>query len=124
MDFPEHLRYHSAHGWVRLAGNEATIGISDYAQDELGDIVFIQLPQPGHTIEAGRRFGEVESVKTVSDLIAPVSGEVLERNERLQETPELVNISPYGDGWLLVVRLTQPAELDDLLTAEEYETKL
>lgn len=121
MNFPQSLRYHREHAWVRAADGIATIGISDFAQDELGDIVFVNLPKPGTVIEAGQRFGEIESVKTVSDLIAPVSGEVLRRNDLVRDIPEMVNQDPYGEDWLIEVRLADAAEFGRLLTAEDYE---
>jgi glycine cleavage system H protein len=102
-------------------GDTGTIGITDYAQDQLGDIVFVELPAAGAAISAAQKFGEIESVKAVSELFAPVSGEVTEANDGLADSPESVNDDPYGDGWLVKVRLSEPAQLDQLLSADEYE---
>lgn len=118
---PENLRYTKSHEWVRVDGDRATVGISDFAQHELGDVVYLELPEVGTTLEAGGTFGTVESVKAVSDLYAPVSGTVVERNEALLEAPEGINTSPYDAGWLLVLQLTNPAEVDGLLDAAQYE---
>lgn len=117
---PEDRKYTREHEWVKVEDGVAVVGITDYAQRELGDVVFVNLPAVGTKIKQFERFGEVESVKAVSDLYAPVSGEVIEVNRRLGSEPELVNRSPYEDGWMLKVRLEDPAELDRLLTAEEY----
>lgn len=121
MEFPENLKYSKEHEWTRVEGNRATIGITDFAQDELGEIVFIDLPKAGSRVEALETFGTVESVKTVSDLFSPVSGEVVEVNTSLEDEPELVNSDPYGEGWIIVVEMTDPNELGDLLTATEYQ---
>jgi glycine cleavage system H protein len=118
---PENLRYSDTHEWVKVEDNLATIGITDHAQSELGDIVYLELPQTGTTVQKGDVFGSIESVKTVSDLVAPVSGEIVEVNEELPETPELVNDSPYGTGWLVIIKLEDPSEVEDLMTAEAYE---
>lgn len=118
---PTDLRYTKDHEWVRLAGDEATIGITDYAADQLGDIVFVELPDSGRTLEQFKAFGVVESVKAVSDLFAPVSGEVLEANAALGAGPELVNSDPYGAGWMLRIRLADPAQVDELLDAKAYD---
>lgn len=115
------LKYSATHEWASVDGELATIGITEYAQSELGDIVYIELPKAGITISAGTVFGVVESVKTVSDLVSPVSGEIVEVNDDLPDTPELVNEDPYKSGWLIIVKLTDPSELDGLMTAEEYE---
>ena len=123
-EVPADLLYTSDHEWLRRDGDEATIGITDYAQDQLGDVVYLDLPAAGATIEAGERFGEIESVKTVSDLFAPVGGEVIESNDQLAEHPELVNSAPYGEGWLLRVRLSADGELEGLLTADAYRREL
>ena len=121
MELPQGLLYTAEHEWLAVDGDRGTIGITDYAQDQLGDVVYVELPEPGGRIESGSVFGVVESVKTVSDLYAPVSGEVLERNERLDDEPELVNASPYGDGWMLRVRIEDPQQLDSLLSPQAYE---
>jgi glycine cleavage system H protein len=118
---PSDLRYTKEHEWVRVAGDEATIGITQHAADQLGDIVFVELPEPGRRLEQFATFGVVESVKAVSDLFAPVAGEVIEGNAGLAATPEVVNSDPYGAGWMLRVRLSDPAQLEQLLDAAAYE---
>jgi len=118
---PTDLRYTNDHEWVRLEGDEATIGITAYAADQLGDIVFVELPDTGRAVEQAAAFGVVESVKAVSDLFAPVSGEVIAANADLAARPELVNGEPYGAGWMIRVRVSDPAQLDDLLDAEAYD---
>ena len=120
MQLPEDLRYASTHEWVRVDGDRATIGITDHAQHELGDVVYLDLPEVGRTFRAGSAFGSIESVKAVSDLYAPVSGEVLEVNQPLLDAPEGVNNDPYGAGWMLQIRITDPAELDGLMDASAY----
>jgi len=120
MNIPAELRYSENHEWVRVEGNRAVIGITDFAQSELGDIVFVELPAVGDAVRAGESFGSVESVKTVSELYAPVSGQVVEVNEALNDSPERVNKAPYGDGWLIVVELADAAELDRLCSADRY----
>jgi glycine cleavage system H protein len=118
---PEDLRYTADHEWVRSTGEGSVrIGITDYAQNSLGDIVFVQMPEPGTTITPGDSIGEVESTKSVSDIFAPVTGTVVSRNDALDAQPELVNSDPYGDGWMIEIELSDPAELDDLLTAAGY----
>ena len=117
---PEDLRYSKEHEWVRRDGTSATIGITSYAADELGDIVFVELPEVGSSLSQFGSFGVVESVKAVSDLYAPVSGEVVEVNEALRESPELLNSDAYGDGWILRVELSAPDEVDGLLDADGY----
>ncbi|MCI0784470.1 MAG: glycine cleavage system protein GcvH, partial [Chloroflexi bacterium] len=114
-------KYTKEHEWVRVEGDTGTIGITDYAQDQLGDIVFVELPAVGATISAAQKLGEIESVKAVSELFAPVSGEVTEANDGLADSPEAVNDDPYGDGWMVKMRLSAAAELDGLLSADEYE---
>jgi len=118
---PSELRYTKDHEWVRVEGDEATIGITDYAADQLGDIVFVELPEPGKKLEQFGTFGVVESVKAVSDLFAPLSGEVVEGNPALTGQPELVNQDPYGAGWMLRVRVGDATQLDDLLEAAAYD---
>jgi glycine cleavage system H protein len=118
---PTDLRYTKDHEWVRFDGLEATVGITAYAADQLGDIVFVELPEVGRSLEAAAPFGVVESVKAVSDLYAPVAGEVIETNPALTANPELVNSDPHGEGWMIRVRLADPAELDDLLDAGAYD---
>ncbi len=121
MEFPEELKYTEEHEWVLIEEEIVTIGITDYAQDSLGDIVFVELPEVGAILEAGKPFGVVESVKAVSDIYSPVSGEVVEINEELVGAPEVINTSPYEDGWMIKVKLSDTAQLDDLLDAEEYQ---
>jgi glycine cleavage system H protein len=121
MGLPADLRYTKDHEWVRVAGDEATIGITEYAAGQLGDVVFVELPSSGSSLEQFGTFGVVESVKAVSDLFAPVAGEVVAANEDLTARPELVNEQPYGDGWMLRVRMTDPAQVDELLDAQAYE---
>ncbi len=121
---PRNLKYHREHDWVRIEGDTATFGVTDYAQETLGDIVFIELPEVGADVTAGTPYAEVESVKAVSDVFAPMSGVVIEVNEEVVDTPEVVNESPYDDGWLIKVKLSEPAEADDLMTAEEYDELL
>jgi len=120
MEFPNDLKYTKDHEWVRVSGDKGVVGITDYAQGQLGDIVFVELPEVGRALKAGDVFGVVESVKTVSDLYCPVSGEVQKVNEELESAPEKVNGSPYGQGWILEVTLKDPGELKKLLSAEEY----
>ncbi|SEM90349.1 glycine cleavage system protein GcvH [Lihuaxuella thermophila] len=122
MNLPKELRYTEEHEWVQtLDGDKVRIGITDFAQSELGDIVFVELPEVGAEVTAGEPFGSVESVKTVSELYAPVSGKVVEVNGELESSPENVNDSPYGDGWMIVVEMSDPSQLENLLTAEQYE---
>ena len=118
MNIPEDLQYTDSHEWVRIEGDTATIGITDHAQDELGDVVFVELPDEGATFDAGESFGTVESVKAVSDLYTPVGGEVVEVNSALEDAPENINEDPYGEGWIVKLRITDRA---DLLSPEEYE---
>jgi glycine cleavage system H protein len=124
MNFPGNIKYTSEHEWIRVEGNEAYVGITDYAQSELGEIVFIDVPTVGETVGQGEVFGSVEAVKTVSDLNMPVSGEVLELNEELDAAPELVNNDPYGKGWIIRIAVKDPAELDTLMDAAAYEASL
>jgi glycine cleavage system H protein len=118
LNIPEDLQYTKSHEWVRIEGDTATIGITDHAQDELGDVVFVELPEEGATFDAGESFGTVESVKAVSDLYTPVGGEVVEVNSALEDAPENINEDPYGEGWIVKLRTTDGA---DLLSPEEYE---
>jgi len=121
MLIPDHLKYTSEHEWIELLGdNRIRVGITDYAQDALGDVVYVEVPEPGTRVSANQPFCEVESTKSVSDVYAPVSGSVVERNALLQERPELVNEQPYGDGWLVVLEASNPAELEGLLEAVAY----
>ena len=125
LKHPANLKYSKTDEWVRVEGDQATIGITDYAQDQLGDIVYVELPWDVATrVTHETKFGDIESVKATSELISPVSGEVVKVNEDLKDRPELINDSPYEDGWMLVVKITNPAELDSLMNAEEYKAYL
>ena len=121
MAYPKQFRYTKEHEWVDAKGDLATIGITDYAQHELGDVVFVELPKPGAKIEAGKTFGTVESVKAVSEIYSPAAGEVLEANGELHNTPEKLNTDPHGAAWLIKVRLANPAEVAKLMDAAAYE---
>jgi len=122
--YPADLRYHPEHDWVRVDGDEATFGVTWYAQDALGEVVYYDPPDVGATTTAGQSYGELESVKAVSDIIAPASGEVLAVNDKVEAAPELVNSDPYGDGWLIRVRLSDPSELDALMDEAAYRSYL
>ena len=121
MNFPENLRYTKEHEWIKVDGKTAVIGITEYAQSELGDVIYIDVAT-GKSVEGGESFGTVEAVKTVSDLYAPVSGKVTEVNAALSDAPETVNKDPYGDGWLVKMEITNPAEVDGLLSAADYKS--
>lgn len=121
---PSDLRYHKEHEWVRLNGNQATVGISHFAQDALGDIVFLDLPKVGTSVKLGQQIGEVESTKTTSTIYTPVSGTVAKINADLKDHPEIVNSDPYGKGWIAVIDLAVPSEVEQLMTAAQYETFL
>lgn len=121
---PTELKYASSHEWARLEGDIVVVGITDHAQEALGDLVFVELPEVGDTVSAGDEAGVVESVKAASDIYAPVSGEVIEINSALEDTPELINTDPYGEGWMYKIRVSSVAELDDLLAAEEYDEQV
>ena len=121
MNYPEDLRYAENHEWVRVDGNTVRMGISDYAQDALGDVVFVELPEVGRKVTAGEAFAEIESTKSVSDVYAPLSGPVVEVNPALEDPPDLVNSDPYGEGWLMKVKLSAPEEIEGLLTAADYQ---
>ncbi len=123
MNVPANLKYSADHEWCRVEGDEAIIGITDFAQSELGDIVFVDVPTVGENLQAGEVFGSIEAVKTVSDAFLPVSGEILEFNEAVDTDPALVNKDAYGEGWLIRVRMSKPEEYDALLSAEEYEAQ-
>ena len=118
---PKNLQYTKGHEWIRVDGDEATIGITEHAQDELGDIVFVELPKVGDSIDRNRGFGNVESVKAVSELFMPLTGEVVNVNRTLEDSPELVNGDPYGNGWMVRIRIKNQSELDDLLSADDYD---
>lgn len=125
MNYPSDLKYAQSHEWARLEGESLVrVGISDFAQDALGDVVFVEVPEVGAEVAAGEPCAEVESTKSVSDVNAPVSGVVMAVNEALEETPELVNSDPYGDGWFALIEATDPSELDNLLAADAYEASV
>ncbi|HEX2969666.1 MAG TPA: glycine cleavage system protein GcvH [Bacteroidales bacterium] len=124
MNVPQDLLYTKDHEWIRIEGQTATVGITDFAQSELGDIVFIEIETVGETIEKGEAFGTIEAVKTVSDMFMPVSGEVLELNPGLDKSPDLVNKDPYGKGWMIKIKVSDPAETKSLLTPEKYKELL
>lgn len=121
MNFDESVKYQESHEWARIDGDVVTVGISDYAQDELGDVVFVELPNVGDTLEAGKPFGVVESVKAASDLYMPVSGEIVEVNEALQDKPETINDAPFGDGWIMKLKASDPGQIDGLMDADAYK---
>ncbi len=124
MKLPDELYYTKDHEWARVEGETATIGITDYAQSELGDIVYVELPEVGDTVKQGESFGTIEAVKAVSDLYAPLSGEVIEVNTKLEDSPELVNQDPYGSGWMIKVKISNPKEVESLLSKADYEKLL
>lgn len=121
MNFPEELKYHKEHTWAKIKGNKAIIGITDHAQDSLGDIVYIDLPEVDSEIEANSEFSEIESTKATSSVIAPVSGTIIEVNDKLEESPEIINEDPYGKGWIITIEMSDPSELENLLDSSEYE---
>lgn len=121
MNFPENVKYSSDHEWVRVEGNEAYVGITDFAQDELGEIVYVDVTTAGDILEQGEVFGSIEAVKTVSDLMMPVGGKVLEINSKLDDAPELVNKDPFGEGWIIKITLNNTEELSGLMSADEYK---
>ena len=121
MSFPNDVKYTKDHEWLRIEGNEAYVGITHFAQSELGDIVFIDVDTEGESLEKEEVFGSVEAVKTVSDLFMPINGEVLEFNENLEDNPELINSDPYGEGWIIKVSISDSSEIEDLLSSEDYQ---
>ena len=121
MEFPSNVKYTKEHEWIRIEGDIAYVGITDYAQEQLGDIVFVDIPTEGETLEKEEVFGTIEVVKTISDLFLPVSGEILEQNEALADNPELVNKDPYGEGWLIKIKPNDANDVNDLLDAEAYK---
>ena len=121
MNIPQDLKYTQDHEWVRVEGDEATVGITDFAQSELGDIVYVEVETEGETLAKEAVFGTVEAVKTVSDLFVPLSGEIIAFNDQLEDTPELVNDDPYGEGWIVKIKLTEPSEIEALLSNEGYQ---
>ena len=124
MNVPAELKYTKEHEWIRVEGEEAYVGITDYAQSQLGDIVFVEVETEGDNLEAGDTFGSIEAVKTVSDLYMPVSGEVLEFNSELEDQPDLVNKDPYGKGWIIKVKIEDESQLDGLLSADAYKASI
>ncbi|MBP8790046.1 MAG: glycine cleavage system protein GcvH [Breznakibacter sp.] len=120
MNIPENLKYTKDHEWVTVSGNIATVGVTDFAQGELGDIVFVEIETEGEDLEKEEVFGTIEAVKTVSDLFMPLSGKIIEVNPELESTPELVNKEPYGEGWMIKIEISNPAELEELLDAKQY----
>jgi glycine cleavage system H protein len=122
--YPDDLKYHPEHDWARIDGDVATFGITWYAQDQLGEVVFVEPPAVGKTVSKDQPYAEIESVKAVSDVVAPLSGEIVEVNEGLADEPEKINEDPYGDGWLVKVRLSEPSEVEELLDREAYEGSL
>ena len=125
LNHPEHLKYTKSDEWVRVEGDQAVIGITDYAQDQLGDIVYIELPwDAAQEVSHEAKFGDIESVKATSELMSPLSGEVVKVNAQLKDTPEQINDDPYGEGWMVVIKLSNPKELDSLLSSEQYEAHL
>lgn len=124
LTFPENLRYAESHEWISPGGSSVKIGISDYAQDQLGDVVYVELPEVGKTLAKGAPFGSVESVKAVSELYLPVAGKVVETNAALADSPELVNKAPYGEGWMIAIEPANPDEINALLTSQAYREKL
>jgi len=124
LNFPENVRYSESHEWVKVTGDTAKLGITDYAQDQLGDIVFAELPDVGESFEKGAEYGTVESVKAVSELYMPVSGEIIAINDALEDAPELVNNTPFSDGWMIEIKLDDPSELDALMDKDAYLSTL
>jgi len=122
--YPQDLRYTSEHEWIRVDGTKGVVGITTYAQEQLGDVVFVDLPKVGTAVAKDKTFGAVESVKTASDLFSPATGNVVEANEKLIDRPELVNQDPYGDGWMVVIELADPGQVESLMTAAQYEAQL
>ena len=120
MNIPKNLKYTKDHEWLRVEGNEAYIGVTDFAQGELGDIVFVEIETQGEHLDKEETFGTIEAVKTVSDIFMPISGEVIEVNPKIEETPEIVNKDPFGDGWLIKISIDDASQLDSLLTPEQY----
>jgi glycine cleavage system H protein len=124
MTLPKNLKYTTEHEWISVEGDDVTVGITSFAQGELGDIVFVEIETVGETLNQGETFGTIEAVKTVSDLFMPVGGKVLEVNSALENSPELINKDPFGEGWLIKISISNPAELDNLLSAEQYQAML
>ena len=121
MNIPANLKYTKDHEWIRIEGETGYVGVTDFAQGELGDVVFVEIETVGETLKKEEVFGTIEAVKTVSDMFMPVSGEILEMNKDIEDTPDVVNKDPYGKGWMIKIRITYPAEINDLLTPEKYK---
>lgn len=124
MNVPDNLKYTKEHEWVLIEGDIATVGVTDFAQGELGDVVFVEIETEGETLDEGETFGTIEAVKTVSDLFMPLSGEVIEVNAALEDTPDVVNSDPFGGGWMIKVKISDPSEADKLMSAEDYKALL
>ncbi len=124
MNVPSNLKYTKDHEWVRIEGNNAFVGVTDFAQGELGDVVFVEIETVGETLSKGEAFGTIEAVKTVSDSYMPVSGIVVEKNPKIEATPDVINKDPYGDGWMIKVEMSNAAEVNELLTAEQYQAQI
>lgn len=124
MNVPANLKYTKDHEWIRVEGNNAFVGVTDFAQGELGDVVFVEIETVGETLSKGEAFGTIEAVKTVSDSYMPVSGKVVEKNEKIEATPDVINKDPYGDGWMIRIELSNLAELNDLLTSDQYQAQI
>jgi glycine cleavage system H protein len=124
MNVPDNLHYTKDHEWLRVEGNEAFVGITDFAQSQLGDVVFVEVNAVGETLGKGESFGTIEAVKTVSDMFLPVGGEVLEMNPAIESTPEVLNKDPYGDGWIVKIRIVNPAEVSELLSPQQYSEQI
>lgn len=122
MEIPAELKYTKDHEWVRAENGEAVVGITEFAQGELGDVVFVEIETEGETLDKDEIFGTIEAVKTVSDMFMPVSGEITEVNPRLEETPDIVNKEPYGEGWMIRIKMSEPGQFDELLTADQYKS--
>jgi len=124
MNVPDDLKYTEEHEWIRVEGDEIVVGVSDFAQGELGDVVFIEIETEGEVLAIGDTFGTIEAVKTVSDLYMPVDGEIIEANKALEDTPELVNSQPFGEGWMIRIKMSNPSQLEDLIPADQYRTMI
>ena len=124
MNVPDDLKYTAEHEWIRVEGDEIVVGVTDFAQGELGDVVFIEIETEGETLSKGDTFGTIEAVKTVSDLYMPLDGEVVEVNPALEETPELVNSQPFGEGWMVRIKMSDPAQLEELISADDYRSMI
>lgn len=124
MNIPSNLKYTKDHEWIRVEGNNAFIGVTEFAQGELGDVVFVEIETVGETLAKGEAFGTIEAVKTVSDSYMPVAGKVIEKNQKIESTPDVINKDPYGDGWMIKIEISNAAELNDLLTSDQYSAQI